>query len=151
MAQIDINRRPQPPRIPRNVVTEDDTPHRTLPRPALPHQQHLLLLLLPNLRRRARARIRHRLRRVRHIVVCVEVEDNVSIPRSQKLGLAPRLPIDNQRDPESSSRVSQWSQLRYSGLCALVILNSSWEKSSEPALPALYPQIIPSQLRLPER
>lgn len=42
-------RNSQSPRIPRNVVAEYDAPHTRLPRPALPHQQHLLLLRLLDL------------------------------------------------------------------------------------------------------
>lgn len=104
MAQIDINRSPQPPRISRNIVTEDDTPHRTLPRSTLPHQQNLLLLLLANLRRRAR--IRYWLRRGLHIPVCVEDEGDELIAGSRELGLAPRLSIDTSEIPKVCPGVS---------------------------------------------
>ena len=45
MAKIHVDRSAQSSRILRNVVAEDDTPHRTLPRSRFAHQQNLLLLL----------------------------------------------------------------------------------------------------------
>ena len=45
MAVFHVNRGPQPPHILGDVVAEDNRPHRRLARAALPHQQHLSLLL----------------------------------------------------------------------------------------------------------
>ena len=45
MAQIDINRSPQASGILRDIIAEDDAPHRALARARLTHKQHFLLLL----------------------------------------------------------------------------------------------------------
>jgi hypothetical protein len=50
MAQININCRTEAPCVLCDVVAKDDAPHGTLARSRFPHQQHLLLLQLPNLR-----------------------------------------------------------------------------------------------------
>lgn len=151
MAQININRSPQPPRIPRDVVTEDDTPHRTLSRPTLPHQQNLLLLLLANLRRRAR--IRYWLRRGLHLPLCVEVEDNELISGSRKLGLAPRLSIDTSEIPKVCPRClsgRRCDSRKYAQSQPLVILHFA-EKNRLGPLPAIYPRNKASRFRLPGR
>lgn len=47
MAMLNINSRAEPSHILRNIVAKDNRSHRRLSRPALPHQQHLPLLLPP--------------------------------------------------------------------------------------------------------